>query len=367
MNELELELQQLMTERAGAVRAIPNARNAVRRARVRRAANAGVATLVVVALAAVGTGAVRSFVRPNEKVEVAGPGAESDYSFTATEGEYPTVATGEFRGSTWELTATAIDDLSVDLMLTIEEGATHITKSVPILATDDSLLIEHVDAAAQLDGAHVVFGATTESVKDVEVNVADGNVAESERIFLPARRFLGYDSQNSIHVDYFIAFVPGDAPGFVHARDALGVDYEVEPYGDVSVAPHVVASGVSGEAAWSVEFASTEEDRFCIVFMAVDIGSQCVTRDQLEAAGPLHLIQFERDNVLGLVGVISGDVSQTILHVDGNDPATLRWFEPPNEELGNWPIRMVAVGLPPGTHGTIEATFGETDNKEIRF
>jgi hypothetical protein len=187
----------------------------------------------------------------------------------------------------------------------------------------------------------------------VEISVADGNDT-----MIPAHRFTDYDATTTIIADYYIAFIPGGARGFVHARDELGIDLDLETYGRVSLAPHVVVTGTLGEASWNVEFAPTQKDRFCLVFTASDIGSECVTREQLDSAGPLLVRTFERDDVLGIVAILSNEVGSVRLARDGLEPVVLPWFQPPQEDRDEWPLRLVAVALEPGTHGTLQAFTG---------
>jgi hypothetical protein len=59
--------------------------------------------------------------------------------------------------------------------------------------------------------------------------------------------------------------------------------------------------------------------------------------------------------VLGVVAIISDDVGHVRLAREGTIPVTLPWFQPPNEDLAEWPLRLVAVGLPPGSHGALQA------------
>ena len=358
MNELELDLRQLLAERAQTVGALPQMQRTVRRARVRRAANVGVATLAVVALASVSVAAVEIFVRPEPRPDVATPGitTEGPYGFTSVEGSHPTIATGQFRGADWKLagTVTTKDGSdSVHLELSITEDGQTVTDEQQVDATDDVMITRHVETIDLLDGAGVIYGATIPGVQSVEISVADGNDTT-----ISPHRFTNWDATTTITADYYIAFIPGGGRGFVHARDELGIDLELETYGRVSLAPHVVVTGALGEVAWNVEFAPTQKDRFCLVFAAGDIGSECVTRAQLDSAGPLLVRTFERDDVLGIVAILSGEVGNVRLARDGQEPVYLPWFEPPQEDRAEWPLRIVAVALEPGTHGALQAFAG---------
>jgi hypothetical protein len=365
MNDMELALKDLMDRKASAISAAPDMRGTVRRARVRRVMNAGAATLAVVALAAISVVAAKDFMSTDEAPErVAGPGltTEGEYGFTSEFGSYPVIASGEFRGTEWELTGEgtqpmAGDNTAVAMKFEVTDGDQTVSGTVDVLATDEILLTQHVEAAELTDGANVVFGAFIPGAANaIEVEVANGRGTT-----IPAHRFTEYDSNSTITGDFFIAFVPADSPGFVHARSDLGIDMELDEYGGLSLAPHVgVASGKIADATWSLEFAVTEPDRACLVFSTRELGSECFTRQQIEDAGPLFMVTFEREDVLGIVAILSDEVGEVLLEMDGSR-SSLPWFQPAQEDRGEWPLRLVAVGLPPGSHGTLQATLGGTD------
>ena len=359
MNELEIGLKQLLSDRADAMESLPPMGHTIRRTRVRRVTTVGVASLAVVALATVSVVGIRAFVNAESpSPDVAGPAetTEGPFGFTSAAGNHPIIASGQFRGADWKLagTVTTRDGSdTVHLELSITEDGQTVTDEQRVDATDDVMITRHVDAIDLLEGAGVIYGSTVPGVQSVEVSVADGNDTK-----VPAHRFTTYDAATTIIADYYIAFVPGEAPGFVHARDELGIDLDLETYGRVSLAPHVVATGTVGEASWNVEFAPTQKDRFCLVFTASDIGSECITREQLDSAGPLLMKTFERDDAFGIVAIMSDEVGNVRLARDGQDPVVLPWFQPPREDLGEWPIRLVAVALEPGTHGALQAFAG---------
>ena len=355
MNELELDLRQLLTERADTVSALPQMQRTVRRARVRRVANAGIATLAMVAIASVGVAAVEMFFRSEPRLGVATPGftTEGPYGFTSVEGSHPTIASGQFRGADWRLAGTVSTEAGIDtvhLQLSITKDAKTVLDEQDVAASDDVLVTSHVQGAEILDGADVVYGSTVPGLDSVEVDIADG-----DGTLIRAHRFLDYDADTTITADYYIAFIPSDSPGFVHARDGLGIDIEVEEYGGVSLAPHVVASGSVAGAGWSLELAPTEPDRLCLVFSSAEVGSECLTRDQIESAGPLLMVTFPRDDVLGVVAIMSAEVGDVRLVREGHEPDVLPWFETGQGELRDWSFRLVAVGLDPATHGVLRA------------
>ena len=284
---------------------------------------------------------------------------EGRYGFTSTQGEYPVVASGQFQGAKWRLTVAIVDESSVNLSLTIEsnDGAPDVEEFVHIeRASDAELMPKRVQLPELFGGVDVLFGGVVPDVAKVDVSPSDGS-----EMVIPAHRFLQHREQ-TFHTDFFIAFAPLSVMGgFVHARDTLGVDVQMHPYGKNTLAPHVVASGRVGDTSWGVEFAPTQKDRFCIVFSGRD--SQCMTRNELEAAGPIHLFRFDHDDVLGLVAIISEEVYNAQLTIGDGVPIVMHWFQPPNEDRADWPIRMVAVGLEPGTDGSIAATFADPEKK----
>lgn len=372
MNDIELELREMLDRRSREVEVGPQMRSTVRRARVRRATNSGVAMLSVVALVAAGAIGVRELTRSevNESSELR-PAftTEGEFGFTSVEGAYPRVASGTFRGADWEMTVTNFQKHDVDMLrlaLSVTEDGRTVTDEVEVGASDDFLMNRHVDGAEELlDGAHVVYGMIISSIDSVEVEVSDGSGST-----ITPHIFRDYDEHSEMSADYYLAFVP-DAPGFVAARDPLGIDRDLEAYGRVSLAPHVVVTGRVPEtgANWGLEFGAVEEDRVCLVFAPVEGGSECLTRDQVEGSGPMLMVTIEVGDTLGVIAIISDEVSHVRLMRDGKDPAILPWFQPPNEDLGDWPLRLVAVGLPAGAHGMLQAVGGDGETKiaEERF
>lgn len=361
MNDIEMQLKEVMADRAGSVAVAPDMGRTLRRTRVRRTANAGVGILTVVALTTISVAGVRAFTSPDASgPDLAGPGYTTggDYGFTSIAGEYPTVASGEFRGAEWELTAMTVTERgidTIDLQLEIRAGSRSRVEGLEVLPSDDLLMNRRVAASDVFEGADVVYGALVDSVDSAQVEVADGGETTIE-----PHRFSEYDSRSNMTVDFYIAFVPGDIPGFVHARDELGIDLDLEPYGEISLAPRVVASGeVPGTGApWSLEFAALQPDRTCLVFLASgDPKNECLTRQQMEGAGPLLMVTFEAEDIKLVAAIMSDQVGNVQVEFDGRS-VYLPWFQPENDDMVQWPIRMVAVGLEPGTHGSLQATNG---------
>ncbi|MGH2757077.1 MAG: hypothetical protein ACRDI3_04745 [Actinomycetota bacterium] len=358
MRDLEHQLTETLATRAGDVARRPPMDDTLRRVRTRRAFTAGLASVVVLAVAA---GAVTlAQVLPNEDGEGLFPReqvitSEGPYGFTSREGDYPTIASGEFRGATWKLTGKKVTERgidSIDLELSITKGDAVITKQLEVVAADDVLMMRRAASSDVLGGADAVFGATTPGVDTVAVEVADGR-----RTSVAAHLFTDYDSNSTITANYYVAFVPAKPPGFVLARDELGTDLDRETYGRVSLAPHVVASGKQGAVLWSLLFAGMQ-DRACFVFSTEEQGSECFSRNRIAGAGPLLPIVFERPGVRGVVAVISDKVASVRLFIAGRAPLELPIFEPDRADRRSWPLRMVAVGLEPGARGRLVALNG---------
>jgi len=356
VRDLENELTQLLASRAGHVDA-PAMHDAIRRVRTRRAVTVGLAGVVVIA-AVIGTTGLTSYLS-DEEGRLFAPRrqivSEGPYGFTSVQGDYPTIASGEFRGAQWELTGEKVTRRGIDqihLELSIEKDGTTVTKEQEVLASDDVLMMRRVGASEMLEGAAAIFGATTPGITSVEAEVADGNGTS-----IPAHLFTDYDDRSTITAYYYVAFIPADAPGFVLARDELGTDLDRETYGRVSLAPRVIASGKQGRTLWSLLFAGME-DRMCLVFSTQEKGSECFSRSRVEGAGPLLMSVFEREGVRGVVAIISSDVGRVYLKIAGDARHELPWFQPPQDERRSWGLRIVAAGLAPETKGTLTARDG---------
>jgi hypothetical protein len=347
----------MLVERAGQVPLLPPMHDTLRRVRARRAVTIGVASVVILVAALGGAAFLRVLSGEGGRDLISRPGiitSKGPYGFTSREGDYPTIAGGEFRGADWKLTGKKVTERGIDsiqLELSITKDGATTTKRQEVVAADDILMMRRVRTGDELAGADAIFGATTPGVDTVAVEVADG-----ERTSVAGHLFTDYDSNSTITANYYVAFIPAADPGFVLARDELGTDLDRETYGRVSLAPHVVASGKHGAVLWSLLFAGME-DRACFVFSTEEQGSQCYPRAGIEGAGPLLPIVFDRTGVRGVVAVLSDKVASVRLQTQGGR-VSLPIFEPDRAERRDWPLRMVAVGLEPGAHGRLVALDG---------
>lgn len=366
MNQLENELRDLLGTRAETVSAAPERHaSTLRRAKGRRRATVGMALVATVAIVTGGVAVGRSALFDGKPMPPTKQGhdhnTEGPYGFSSEEGTYPVIASGTFGDSTWELRGErgtryegAVEVIRVELDITSESGESFSSKTF-VLPGDDTLLIKHAEGDEVLDGqAGVVFGATGSWVDSVLVEMADGR----ETTITP-HLFTDYESGTDLSGHYFIAFLPPGSPAFVAARDELGINLELEEVGRVSLAPHVVTGGRVGDENWSLEFAGgLQRDRACLVFAPDEQGTRCFMRAELEQAGPLFVTVFDRDDVKGIVAILADDVGSVRLRIPGRGPAILPTFEPDRSELREWPVRIVAVGLEPGTEGRLEALDG---------
>lgn len=364
MTQLENELRDLLDDRARRVEELPPMQEVVRKAKLRRAMNAATALLALLLIGTVGTIGVRALLDPGApRLAPATPdhSIADEYGFgsESSDGDYPVIASGEFRGASWKLTGKTVTRPSYDtvhVVLEVTKEGRAVSGEVEVVPGDDVLMNRHVKAGDLLDGADVVFGATVPGIDLVEVEVA------GEDMIFPTHTFADYDSHSTITADYYIAFVPSDSGGSVHARNELGVDLDTEAYGDLQLGPNLVASGRTGQARWRVEFDAVSEDRACLVFTTSDeVGSECFTTEQIEGAGPLLVASFQREEVLGLVAIMSAEVAHVRVDPEDSGQVTLPWSEPPREDLDEWSLRFVAVGLPPGMHGTLQALDGSDE------
>lgn len=348
------ELAPLLVAKAEEVAPIPRTHDALRRVRARRTITAGIAGVVVVA-ALIGGAAVTRVVSGQDG-RIFGPReqilSEGRYGFVSLRGDYPMIASGKFRGATWELSGKRVMQRGIDhvrLELAILRDGSTITGQQDVVTSDDDLTMRRLRAGELLDGADAIFGATTTGIETVAVEVADG-----DRTSVPAHLFTNYVSRSTVNAHYFVAFIPADDPGFVLARDGLGTDLDRKTYGGVSLAPSVIASGKQGRTLWSLQF-SGRGGRACLDFSTLEQGGECYGRGEIENGGPLTMSVFKRAGVRGVVAIISATVASVHLKTAGGPAVELPWFEPPRAERRRWPLRIVAVGLEPGTKGTLIA------------
>lgn len=361
MTELERDLRTVLTERAADIRMPPEVRDeALRRARRRRMVTVAGVAAVFVALAATSTIAVQATlfdaapVRPahqDRAHETDGP-----YGFSSRPGRYPVIATGTFRDARWTLEG--VEERigpgvhSMRMILTIDGNGAEFRSELRVDATDDVLLVEHVEPGPALDGeAGVVFGAAIKGLDSIVVDVA----APGDSI--PTHRFDRYSPRSDINADYVIAFVPVGEKGFVAARDELGVDLDLEPLGGIDVAPGIISSGEADGVGWTVGFVG-RRNRACVVFDAGVRETHCWSRAEVERRPPLLMKVFEGPELKGIVAVLSDEVWDVRVRPRGGDPVVMAWAQPPNDELRRWPLRLVSVGLPSGSRGVLEALEG---------
>lgn len=348
MERIELELRELMTERAAGATEVPGMRPTLRRARRRQAATVVFAASVAVAVAGGVVGA-RTLLRDEPAPRIAAPSEEGTYSFRSTPGTAPVVATGEFRGATWELTATSLEDDigSVELALVVKRDGDEARERVGVYPGDSAVAAQTLLETDLLDGASAVFGAVIPEVAGVDVRVAG-----RDDVAISAHRFRGERRLGS--VDYFLAFVPGGSQGFVHARDELGIDLGTSGYGGAQVSPRIVSSGTAGDERWTLDFAGGvgEGGRDCFQFSSeTDTGTICLTPEDALADEPMAMLVFEPAGALGIVGIISDEVAYVRLVTDEGAEHDLPWSQAPASHRDEWPVRIVTAGLDPAASG----------------
>lgn len=375
MSDLERDLSELLAEKAGRISGPPPVGRTLRRVKTRRALTVGIAGAALVGVFVAGGAMVQLAAEDRQDI---GPSAddspspetgesplvttEGPYGFTSALGEFPTIASGEFRGAEWELrsetlTEDGIDSVRLTWSVHTAEGES-VSDQMDVLAGDDTLMMRHFALEDRVEGTDVVFGATTRNVDSVTVEVADG-----EELSIPAHLYTHYDSHSNITAHYYVAFIPAESPGgtesrgFVIARDELGIDLDEEPYGRVSRAPRIVVSGLSVEnIRWGVQFGGLGEQG-CIIFQSAEEGSECYPRERFDANEPLLVTVFDRTDVKGVTAVVGSDVGSVRLEVDGEEPVVLPWFSV-RDSGPTWSLRMVAVAVEVGATGRLVALDG---------
>ena len=346
MERIELELKELMMERATGATKVPPIRPTLRRARGRQAVTVALAASVAVAVAGGVVGA-RALLRDDPAPRLAAPIEDGAYSFRSTPGEPPVVATGEFRGARWELTATSLEDDigSVELALVVTRGDEEARGHAGVYPGDSAVAAQSLFETDLLDGASAVFGAVMPEVVGVDVRVVG-----RDDVAIAAHRFRGERRLGA--TDYFLAFVPGGSQGFVHARDELGIDLGMSGYGGAQVPERLVASGEAGDESWTLEFGEGDGGRGCLEFSSeTDTGTICVTPEDVGADEPMAMLVFEPAGALGIVGIISDEVGYVRVVTDKGVEHDLPWSQPPGSFRDVWPVRIVTAGLEPGTSG----------------
>jgi hypothetical protein len=353
MERIELDLKDMMAAQAETARDLPPLGRTVGRARRRRVANMALAGSLAVAAVVGGATGVRVITRDESPPDVAAP-SEGSFEFTSTPGAGDVVATGEFRDLRWELTAEAThgEFPELDIQMGVFRGGVRTTDRVQALPTDAAVVAQGLLHREFLGDAQVVYGALRADVESVGVAVS----ATDDPTITP-HRFAGAGGE--LDVDYFVAFVPEEWGGFVHAYDEAGIIVGTSSYGGVQMSPSQVAAGKSGDVPWGVEFIGDADDRACITFYAdYEQGRECVTAGDIDDADPMLLLTFQRPRVAGFVAFISDDVGFVRLVTDDGFTHDLPWFSPPDHERADWPLRLVAVGLESGTSGTLRVFDG---------
>lgn len=234
MNDLEAALAAMLSYRAERIEPLAGHRDStLRGARRRRIAVSVGVGVVSAAVFLGGLGAVRALDAAPVRRAAAPDGvteSSGSFGFTSEPGEYPFVATGEFRGAEWQLRAAGVspgDEGPVRITLQIERTdrdalittAAQVRRVDPIVATyEDGAWLFGGDVA-------MVFGAVDPDAATVDVWM--NHVTRPDRTF-DAHLFEGYDARTGLRADYYVAFVPANVGiGLVIADDANGEEVGV--------------------------------------------------------------------------------------------------------------------------------------------
>lgn len=370
MNDLETDLRALLAERAGSMRAAAEGHaTTLGRAHRRRRLTVGVAALAVVAIVVGSVAFVRPLfdsdpIRPVDSGE--GHSTSGPYGFTSTPGTRPVVARGTFRDTSWVLRGErqrmGAGDDAIRLELSIERGGGQpaFETDTVVAASDDVLQVAH-DLPDMLDGeAEVVFGATVPGIDSVGIDFRLG-LEQS----VDPHVFKSYRVPGAVKADYFVAFVPPGEPGWVAARNEIGIDLESERINISGLSVPQIASGrfgrprtefqrATGSGLWWMKF-SGRKDQLCLLFFSDDTEKECFPRTEIESADLLVGATYVGNGVMGVSAILADRVAQVRLRVDGEAPAALPWVQPPRSDLDTWPLRIAVVGVAPDATGRIEA------------
>ncbi len=360
MNPIEDELKALLAEKAEGIR-MSQARHSqtLGRARRRRAVTGLTAVAAAFCIVAGGitlagdlTGEERGRDQQQPRPATTEGETDSSYDFTATPGQRPVIASGNFRGAEWDFRGTR--DISppridqINLRLSVDKGSNRDEIVAPVYPGDDLLQVHDLPLDYSFEGSvRVVFGAVTPDVASVAMQLAS-----REREF-PAYLVTDYDLRSTNISSYFVVFVPTDARGWIVARDAAGVDVDREPLGEaVADPPGVVASGKVGAVTWRLEI-FRRGNLTCFLFDRQSGLDGCFDRQDVEAEAPLLLRVFESQAITSVAGVLP-EPARVRLKVTGERPVLLQPFSVPTKMTGRWLRHLVAVGLEPGTNGRVE-------------
>lgn len=226
MKDVEAALAAVLANRAAKIEPDPGRRDStLRSARRRRLGTVTAAVVASLALAAGAVGAVRgSNGTPAPRPAAPDERTNTAYTFTSRPGEYPFVATGEFRNAEWQLRAAAVapggGDDRVRVTLQIQGRVKTLMTSSERTFRGEPIFVRYEDSAWLFDGdVALVFGAVAPETEAVEVWIK--GIERSDREF-EAHVFEGYDAKTGLRADYYVAFVPGNRLGLVIARDADG-------------------------------------------------------------------------------------------------------------------------------------------------
>lgn len=225
MKDIEAALASMLADRAGRLEPDQGHREStMRAARRRRLGTVALATMASLALAVGALGAVRVSddvpaprpAAPNERTNTA-------YTFTSRPGDYPFVATGEFRNAEWQLRAAAVApgrDERARITLQVQGRVEKLMTTSTETFRGEPVFVRYEDSAWLFDGdVALVFGAVAPETKTVEVWIH--GIDRADRTF-QAHVFEGYDAKTGLEADYYVAFVPGNRLGMVIARDGNG-------------------------------------------------------------------------------------------------------------------------------------------------
>ena len=369
MNDLEMRLQQMLTDKGATVSADRTRHQAtLKRARTRRVGTAALATVVLLGVVAGGVAAVRTLGEPRA-LDPAGVGegeeaGTSGWDASVTN-EYPEIARGTFQGRTWYLEgrreelAEGVDEVVLDFVIEpAQDGGTPLSATTRVVPGDDELLIEEL--AIPDEGTRAVFGATLKGTSSVQAVLDDGSRIDG---FLAT----DYDSRSTITANYFVMFVPADQDGYVFARDHLGIDNEQEPIGnapelDRETSPLI--SGAFNRVLWTADSEPSGSDEVClsIVFDDGAPAQGCFRQE----TGERLLLRAEElgRGAKALVGFVPFDHQNLELTIEGRTTSLSTPFPAePHETLG-FPF---AVVVPADAHGSVSATDSNGEEVSIDF